>query len=109
MAEIVANCPGPVQQAHFPAFDIGFDEIESIEPECGDDGDEGGQGDNLLRDCVPAFPGVPRWARPKPRPPRLLTGRVNVPSSEPEPSAIGNTATLARPCSHTTLRRIERA
>ena len=56
MAEIVANCPGPVQQAHFPAFDIGFDEIESIEPECGDDGVEGGQGDNLLRDCVPAVP-----------------------------------------------------
>ena len=56
MAEIVANCPGPVQQAHFPAFDIGFDEIESIEPECGDDGVEGGQGDNLLRDLSQRSP-----------------------------------------------------
>jgi hypothetical protein len=48
-----------VQRTQFPPFDIGLDEIEAIEPEHRDDGVEGGQGDKLLRDRVPAVPRRP--------------------------------------------------
>jgi hypothetical protein len=45
--------PTAVQQAQVPAFDIGLDKIEAIEPERCDDGVEGGQGDQLLYDRGP--------------------------------------------------------
>lgn len=98
-----------MQEAKLLAFDIGLDKIDTIDPEFPDDGVEGRQRYELLRDPVPTVPRRREMAKPKPRLPRPLTGRVSVPSSEIALSAIGSTTTLASPCSHTTLPRIERA
>jgi len=54
-------------------------------------------------------PGAPRWANPKPKLPRPLTGMVRVARPGVAPSPIGSTATLPSRCDHTTVRRIERA
>ena len=82
-----------MQQAKLPALDIGLDEIDTIEPECRNDGVEGGLRYQPLRDRAPARQrscGGARWAKPKPRLALPLTGRLSVSSPEAAPNATAN-------------------
>jgi len=98
-----------VQQAQFPPFDVGFDEIEAIEPERRDDRVEGGQGNELLRDCVPRVFGRSEMGEAKAEAAAALDRQSQYPQPRAAPSAIGRITTLVSPCTYTTLRRIERA